>query len=89
MSARFVFVTLLIAGIYLTTRGTMILYTKAPETKESKERELDMILEREILKDKANIQRIDNDELLDFQFKQKPSEIYAHMFETNPFRLGI
>ncbi len=80
---------LLIAGTYLVIRATMTLYTKAPVTKQDKQRELDMILEREILKDKANVQEISNDELLEFQFKQKPSEIYANMFDSNPYRIGL
>lgn len=89
MSARFIFVFLLITGTYLVVKATMIMYTKAPETKKDRQRELDMILEREILKSKANVQQVDNEDVLDFQFKQKPSDIYANMFDRDPFRIGL
>lgn len=73
----------------MVVRATMLMYTKAPETKADRQRELDMILEREILREKANVQEVSNDELLDFQFKQKPSDIYANMFDRDPYRIGL
>ena len=88
---RVIFLVLLLGGTFLVMRATLTLYSKsnAVPTEEDKQRELNMILEREVLGGKANIQRIDNDELLDFQFKQKPSVIYSDMFDRDPFRIGL
>lgn len=92
---RTVFVVLLLVGLVLSLRGFVLLYSETPEKtpeeekKITEKKELDAILEEEVLRGKANIQQIDNDELLEFMFKQKPSEIYSDMFDRDPFRIGV
>lgn len=89
MNLRTLYLTLLLTGLTLAAYGAARLYIPKQPTMEDKQAELDEILEREVLNTKANIQEVSNDELLNFQMRQKPSELFKDMFEEDPFRIGL
>ena len=90
MSKRVIFTIILLIGVFLVSRGATLLYmSQKAKTAKDKQKELDLILEREVLNTKANVQQVSYDDILTMQFKQQPSKIYENMFEQDPFRIGL
>lgn len=84
---QILFVSMFFIGIIMILIGYFTLYPIQIECK-SEENELKLlekIMEDEVLKGKSNIQ--ETDDLTEFQFRQKPSEIYNDMFSRNNFNL--